>query len=866
MLGQILSHYRILEQIGQGGMGVVYKALDLHLDRFVAVKTLPKEKVADSERRQRFIQEAKSASALNHPNIVTIYDIDEANGNYFIAMEYIQGKTLHELIRNKELPLEKSLDYGIQIADALTKAHSAGIVHRDIKPSNVMITSDHHAKVLDFGLAKLAEWPEETPTPGQDDRTPSLAKLTEEGAVLGTLSYMSPEQARGRPVDHRTDIFSLGVMLYQMVSGELPFRGPHTAAILDKLLYSPTPSIRSSDPSYPDSLERTISRAMAKDPRDRYQSMQEMASDLRAVASGQTVAHPLLNQRRRRSLLVVVAAVVLILLIVLPLREHLQRWLRGPTVGDAIVLAVLPIVDLDKDKENQSLCDGLTERFVTKFAQLESFGKSLGIISSREVRERGVTSPAAARSILGASLVLEGSLEKIRDIIKLNINLVETKSSRLVDGKICEAAIGDLPELEEDAFEQTLAMLAVKLNPQEEQVLSAGSTRDSEAYNSYLQGLGLMSRFDIGENIDQAIRYFQESIAVDPGFALAHAGLGEAYWRKYARTRDQQWADEALSSSQRAAELDSRIAAVYITQGTIYTGTGDLENAVEVLKQAIDLEPRNATAYRELGYAFERMDKKEESETAYRKAIELKPNDWYIYFSFGLFYYHRSLYEEAAAQFQKVIELHPDHYYAYSALGGIRLYQGDFKEAEELFARSLAIRETPEAYSNLSASYILQGRAPEAVPLMEKAVEMEGVNHEVWSVLADACSLTPGLSERAQSAYKRAAEMVSRDLEVDPSNDEWRAMLAYYLIRSGNETRSLEIINRVMDSRSKSSNILFWSALVYERAGDRERALETLAAAAEAGYSPAVIRAASDLDELRKDPRYRDLIASQWSN
>jgi serine/threonine-protein kinase len=713
MQGQVLKHYKIIDELGKGGMGVVYKALDLHLDRFVAIKTLPGDRVADPERRRRFIQEAKAASALNHPNIVTIHDIDRANGNYFIAMEYIQGKTLYELIQSGELRLSQSLNYGIQIADALTKAHSAGIIHRDIKPSNVMITSDNHAKVLDFGLAKLAEESGISSRPGENELTPSLERITGDGAVLGTLSYMSPEQARGRPVDHRTDIFSLGAVLYQMVAGEPPFRGPHAAAVLDKLLYTPTPSIRSSDPNYPIALERTISRATAKDPRDRYPSMQEMASDLRAVAGGQKVVVPLLNRKRRRSLFLAIAAMLLLILIALPFREHLPRWLGGPAITDEIILAILPIINVDADEENRAFCEGLMERLATKFAQLQNLGKPLNIISSRAVRDQGVTSPSDARRVFNATMALTGSLQTLRDKIILNLNLEDTRNSQLLDGKIIEVPVSDLPELEKDALEQAAAMLALPLNWQEKEALSAGNTRDSEAYNAYVQGLGLMTRFDIGENIDQAIRQFQQSIAEDPEYALAYAGLGDAYWRKYSRTRDPAWADQALSSSKRAAELDSRIAAVYITQGIIYTGTGKPENAVEALNQAIELEPRNATAYRELGNAFERMARTEEAKAAYLKAIELNSDDWYNHFSFGLFYYYRSLYAEAAAQFQRVIELYPDHFYAYSALGGIHLYQGAFEKAEDMFARSLAIRETPEAYSNLSASYIFQGRAPE---------------------------------------------------------------------------------------------------------------------------------------------------------
>ena len=273
MIGHTLLHYQILEQIGQGGMGVVYKARDLHLDRFVAIKILPQEKVSDPERRRRFIIEAKAASALNHPGIVVIHDIDESHGVHFIAMEYIAGQTLQNIMRDRRLRLAQSLDYAIQIADAISMAHSAGVVHRDLKPSNVMVTEEDLVKVLDFGLAKLTGW-QGSPGATDEEITVSFDQTTESGMLLGTLAYMSPEQARGQELDHRTDIFSLGIVLYHMVAGELPFGGPHAASILDKILYAPIPSLRAVCPQVPESLEAAILRATAKNPRARFQSMQ----------------------------------------------------------------------------------------------------------------------------------------------------------------------------------------------------------------------------------------------------------------------------------------------------------------------------------------------------------------------------------------------------------------------------------------------------------------------------------------------------------------------------------------------------------------------------------------------------------------
>jgi serine/threonine protein kinase/Tfp pilus assembly protein PilF len=866
MIGQTLSHYRILEKIGQGGMGVVYKALDLHLDRYVAVKMLPKERVADPERRRRFIQEAKSASALNHPNIITIHDIDEADGICFIAMEYIPGKTLQEMIAESRLELNQSLDYAVQIADALSKAHAAGIVHRDIKPSNVMVTDENLAKVLDFGLAKLAGWPAGLPDVQENARTPSLSGATREGVILGTLSYMSPEQARGREVDRRTDIFSLGVVLFQMIAGELPFRGPHAAAVLDKLLYTPTPSLKGVRSDLPEALERTIERATAKEPANRYQNMQEMASDLRSIRSTGELALPVPKKKRWRLAVMFVAAMMLLLLITLPFRDRLPRWLGGRALPQQIRMAVLQFNNVGSDAENQKICDGLMERLATKLNQTEKFRNSLSIVPPSEIRTEKVTSASGAHRIFGANLVLTGSVQKLRDQIILTINLVDSVKLKTIDGQVFKASMTDLLALEDDAFEKAAAMLALNLNPHERQALRAGETNNADAYNSYVQGIGCLVRFDMAENVDKAIQFFQNAVEEDPRFALAHAGLGEAYWRKFQQSKETKWIDAALSSCRRAAEIDSRVSQVHITQGILYLGMGQPEKAVGELKKAIEMEPRSSEAYRELARAYEDMHKTAEAEATYKKAIELKPDSWSCYSNLGVFYYYRARYKEAAEQFKKVIELTPDNFLAFSGLGGIYLYEGDFGKAGDMFARSLAIRPSANAYSNLAASYLLQGRSSEAVPLLEKATAMDTANYMIWGNLGDAYYQTPGLSQKAPAAYALAVEIVTKDLAVNPNDNGARARLAFYLLRLGDTNQALDEIARAEKSAPKDSDVMYWAAVIYESAGDREKALNALAKAAAEDYSLAIIRATSEFSQLRKDPRFGDLIVRQRSH
>jgi serine/threonine-protein kinase len=876
MIGRTLSHYRLVEKIGQGGMGVVYKAWDLHLDRFVALKLLPQESLSDTERKRQFVREAKAASALNHPNIVTIHDIDEAEGICFIAMEYIPGRTLQSMIRDEELTFDRIISYGIQIADALSKAHAAGIIHRDLKPSNLMVTEGNLVKVLDFGLAKLTR--KAAFSGGEEEITRSLDGSDGEGTVLGTLPYMSPEQVRGQALDSRTDIFSLGAVIYSMVAGQCPFHAPHAAAMIENLLHAPTPSLRTSFPNIPDALERTIVRATAKNPGDRYQSMEEFGRDLRTI-TGATESisgfrdnaagiHAAASSgrflRRRRAIPIAAAVMILFLAAALLFRDRMPRWLGGDLLPKKIRLVVLPFNNVGADVDTQAICDGLMEMLSTKFNRVQQFQDSLNIVPATEVRTEKILSPSHARRAFGANLALTGSVQKIADRILLTINLVDTRTLRQINGEVCTAGIEDLIDLEEDAFIHASSMLELKLNPQVRQALHAGETSVPSAYNAYVQAVGYLVRYDKPENVAKAIQLFQKAIREDPRYALAYAGLGEAGWRTYQRTRDPRWADEALSSCLRAAAIDSGLSRVRITLGIVYTGTGKPENAVRELVHALELEPKSAEAHRELARAYEALGRDGDAEATHRRAIALKPDSWSSYWNLGAFYYRKSQYARAAAQFLEVIRLAPDHYRAYSSLGGIYIYQGKFADASGMFRKSLNIKPSPQAYSNLAASEILQGRSADAVPLLEKAIALENTSYEVWGNLGDACSQTPGMTDKAPAAYARAAELARRELSVNPVSPA-RANLAFYLIRMGDKKRALEEIERARTLLPNDQNILFWAALVYELAGHRRQALDALSAAVAGGYSLALIRTASDLKDLRKDPRFRNWIERQVS-
>ncbi len=609
--GRMVGHYRIESWIGEGAMGVVYRARDTRLGRTVAIKVLRPESVAHPERRKRFVQEARAASALNHPNIITIYDIHSEDGLDFIAMEFVDGKTLSNMIGRKGLGWQETLKYTTQMADALATAHTGGLVHRDLKPANVMVTAQGLVKVLDFGLAKLLE-PAAAEAPTVDQLSPTDTGLgvegprTEEGTIVGTVSYMSPEQAEGRPLDARSDIFSFGSVLYEMLTGRWAFQGATRLAILSAILREDPPPLSAGALEAPPELDRILARCLRKDPDRRFQHMadvkvalqelkEESESDRLAIRRG-AATRP---QRRRRWM---VAAAGALLIVVLAVVAWLVRpqWFLSPGVPAEKRLAVLYFENVGRDPANQPFCDGLAESLASSLTQLEQFHRSLQVVPISEVRREGAASAREARQSFGVSLVVTGSVQRAGNEVRLTANLVDARTLRQLRSFTDRTAAEELSSLQDRVVRGVAAMLELELGPQARQALSAGGTTVPGAYEFYLQGRGYLQRHDRPENLESAVALFGQALQKDPSYALAYAGLGETYWHKHRLTREPQWVEQARRNCDQAVKIDARLAPVRVTLGMIYRGTGKYPEAVEELQAALQLDPVNADAWREL--------------------------------------------------------------------------------------------------------------------------------------------------------------------------------------------------------------------------------------------------------------------------
>jgi tetratricopeptide (TPR) repeat protein/predicted Ser/Thr protein kinase len=861
MIGQKISHYKILEKLGEGGMGVVYKAEDTKLKRTVALKFIVPNILGSGEDKKRFVNEAQAAAALSHPHISTIYEIDEVKGKTFIAMEFIEGQSLREKIKVAPLKLGEALDTSIQIAEGLQEAHERKIVHRDIKSSNIMVTEKGQAKITDFGLAKSA----------------AGTKLTKTATVMGTIAYMSPEQAYGEKMDQRSDIWSLGIVLYEMLTGQLPFQGVHDQLVLYSILNTNPEPITSLRSGVPLELERIVNKCLEKDPNERYQTAADLKADLlhlrRELSTGVTVIptttmvapRPFPKLLPRIAIPLGLVILILLLLLAIPsARYTLLGWLGIRTIPAEMGLAVLPFHIVRGESTDQAFCDGLVEILTSKLTQLERFQESLWVVPSREVHEQEITSPGKARRALGTTLVITESWQRINGEILLTLNLIETKKPRILRSRDIKVPIADISALQDDIILKVAKMLEVELQPQTLNVLTAGGTTVPEASEFYLRGRGYLKRYEDEVNVDAAISMFKLAIERDSSYALAYAGLGEAYWRMWSLTKDPSCVEQAQSHCNRAIELSESLASpVQVTLGILHRDTGKYEEAVEEFQKALQVNPEDSDVYRELALAYEKLGRLEDSEAAYKKAIELKPDYWSGYSHLGAFYYYQARYSEAEKMWQKVIELTPDNIRVYFNLGALYIKMGQTDRAIAMLTRSLEIKPNWLAASNLGTWYFFQGKYNLAMRMFEKAIELGVNNYTVWGNLADTYRYTSGYQEKSEEAYQKAIQLAQKELGINPKDGLVLSRLARYYAASGNIKKALVEISEARKFAPDNVEVLQVSIRVYELANQREQALQLLEEYIKRGGSMEEISRDPDLSELRKDQRYRQLVKKE---
>ena len=846
MIGQTISHYRIMEKLGEGGMGVVYKAEDTRLDRAVALKFLPPHVSISEETKTRFMQEAKAAASLNHAHICTVHSVEEVGDQIFIVMEFVDGGTLRKKIPFQNV--DDAVTIAVQIAGALSEAHAKGIIHRDIKADNIMLTSKGQGKVMDFGLAKLK----------------GSLKLTRTSTTVGTLGYMAPEQIQGGEADHRSDIFSFGVLLFEMLTGKLPFRGEHEAAIMYSIVHEEPQAIEQFRQDVPAHIKTTILRCLEKDVVRRFQSFSEILADLRVPDDSRppsktpsTIGRLIRRRPFVAAGLAIALCVVAASLLIGPRR--IQQSLGFRSVPDEQHLAVLPFTSIGGDSTKQPLCDGLVETITSKLTQLEQFHGSLWVVPSSEVRRYKTKSPGEAYQSFGANLVVTGNLQSLNDVLRLTLNLIDAQNIRQISSSVLDITEANIAGFQDQSVTRLLEMLDLELEPKSRDIIEEGNTTIPRANEEYLQGLGYLQRYDVTSNLDVAIDHFRHAIKADSNFALAYAGLGEACWRKYEALKEQPMVRTALENCEKAYHLNPGLPRVAIALGLVHAGTGENEKAIGDFRKALELDPGNDAAYRGLAKAYEVSGNVTEAEATYKRAIHLKPSYWAGHNDLGGFYFRKTRYEEAATEYQEVVRLTPDNFRAYSNAGAVFYMIKRLPEAQQMFERSLAIRKTYPACSNLATLYYVQGLYAKAARMYEDALALNDQDSQVWGNLGAAYYWAPGEREKAVAAFRRAIKGSEQDLAVNPKDAETMARLAGYYAMVGESRKAEQTVRRALAIGPENALILYLAGTTYEQLGNREKALYWVGRALERGYSLYEIEQQPELKQLLADERFADL-------
>jgi eukaryotic-like serine/threonine-protein kinase len=814
MIGQTVAHYKILKKLGEGGMGVVYLAEDTSLRRTVALKFPPHHAITGDADRARFVREAQAAASLDHPNICAVHEINEAHGDPFIVMAYVDGRLLDEVIAQGPIAVAEALDLGIQLGRGLAAAHARGVIHRDIKPANVMITADGQAKIMDFGLARIS------------------GHTTRSDLISGTIYYMSPEQTHGTGVDQRTDIWALGATLYQMLAGRVPFGGDYPQAVVYAILNEPAQPIRSVNPGVPEEIDRIITKALAKDVANRYQSADEMVDDLVAVKAALATGSPArisaaARPRRRRSLFAAAVAVLIVAGVVAA-----RFAFHSSSPPDARIIAVLPFENLGGNAEEDYFTDGITEDINT---QLSAIGE-LTVLSRSAVR-RYKNSSQSLREIaaeLGVGSIVTGSIRRADGKIRISARLVDPRTERQIWSERYDREMKDIFSIQSDVAKRIADALLVQLHPEVAHRIETSPTASLTAYDYFLKGRGYYLQYNRQSN-ETAIQMFRKALELDPNYALAYTGLGNAYaQRTNAFGMGSEWVDSSIVVSQKALRINPGLAAAHKAAGLGYFVKGWLHRALQSTQTAVELDPNSAEAIANVAGILLSVGRCDEALPWARSAVTRNPGSAFYYSSVGTTLL--ALTEDGAAQqwFNKALGVQPDFAIAMAGIGYLHLNHGDAAKAKASAER--IISGDPTQFFGLH----LAGDAELALENLDKA-------------RAYYQRLLPASPMADYYSGKRPSTSIAYILWRQGKADSARVMIE----------ESLRLDAQELKAGNEWPDVRYNSAAAYAVLGDTDRALEQLEQAVKAGWRLYRLGANDPLFEsIRGDERFRRIIES----
>jgi eukaryotic-like serine/threonine-protein kinase len=864
MLSQTISHYRITEKLGSGGMGVVYKALDLKLERTVALKFLPDDIAVSEQDKEHLLREARAASALDHPNIGVIYGLEESEQQQlFIVMGYYEGETLTQRLAHGVLSVREALEIAIDIAKGLSAAHTRNMVHRDIKPSNIIITKDHVAKIVDFGLARVV----------------ASASATQATSATGTLPYMAPEQILGEKVEQPCDVWALGVILVQMLTGSHPFLRPNAAAMSFAILNQPPVALD----AVPASIQPIVYRALAKMPSQRYPSADEMLRDLeraqaeiaattvrdeatltRAVSSrelrkfidGASTPRWTVAKKKSRGFLLGAAGFVLAGAALLMLPAVREGLLGFAYAGVEKHIAVLPFEASANDPEYQPIAQGLMDSLTNELSNLDAAQQSLWVVPASVVRTRKVTDPTAAFRELGATMVVQGRVRRQGSGVYLTVNLIDSKRLRQIGSAELEDASGNLAKLQGEAVAKLARLMRVK---EPATSLASAGTAVPSSYESYLKALGYIQRFDKPGNLDNAISALNSAVQKDLSFALGYATLGEAYRLKYQTEHHPGWLDAAASNCQKAIELDDRLVAPHVTLGRLNTTLSKNDLALQEFQKALSISPRDSDAILGMAGLYERMGHVADAESNFKRAIALRPDYWGGYTALGNFYHRQKRIRDAIPQYQRVIELTPDNSVAYSNLGAAYHLLNDAQSktaAEAAFQKSIQLAPNYPAYANLGYLYMDEKRYAEAAEATRKALELNDKDWRVWANLLVAYEWLKD-DEKMRPIRARTLQLLEQYAALNSQEAAVQSMLSTFYADDKLRDKALARVDSALALAPKDASVLADIAETYDELGDRRQAIRYANESLNNGYTLSDLQRRPALQGLLADPSFR---------
>ena len=862
--GDRIGPYIILDTLGTGGMGEVYRAHDERLGRDVAIKRLTSPAIDSDEARGRVLREARAAAALSHPNIAAVFDVLETAEGLAIVMEFVPGESLAVRLARGPLPPAEALQIGMQIADALAEAHDRGVIHRDLKPANVHLTPGRKAKILDFGIAR-AVWDVQRARPGGPD--------TDEGRIIGTPGYMAPEQMSGEDADERTDIYAVGLLLFEMFTGRRPYEQNDMFARARAILGGPLPRVHDVDPSLPPHLSSLVARAMALKPEDRLPNARELHGALthaaRLLSDAPTIDETDRARSRsatgwpstRRRLKQHWAALAIVGILIAGAAFALWRWADAawspPVSAHGATLAILPLQNGSGDAGNDALALGLTEGLATRLSTLRTV-RVLSLDESREAA-RGSDSKGAARA-LGAAFVVEGTLQRKGQSLTVDVALVRNDGHRTPAGRYTGDA-SELFALHRRVAEGVTAALSSEGLTAAAPAELVAPTTSQEAFADYSQARLFLERPDVPGSLDHAVRLFQSAIEKDRQFAQAHAGLGQAYWALYQETKEPQWTAKATAAILDAIRIDPDRPEVRLSLAVMYRALGRTTEAQEELRRVLILQPANDDAHRLLGGMYIDKGEWDQAIDEVEKAIALRPNYWRNHSELGFAYYRSGKLDDAAKAYERVTQLQPDSARGYHMLGTVQQAAGQTAAALESYRKANAIRPADSTWSNMGTILYWEGDYARAAEAYQSAIALAPHNPELHANVGDAQQKL-GLRDEALVSYRRAIDEMKAQLAVNDRDPTNLAVLGMYQAKVGDRPAAEASIGQALALSPDDGDVLYNRAIVHALAGETSQACAALERALARGASAELVRRADELKSLKGCTAYDRLSGS----